>query len=444
MALRPAFIIVFAAALILSIFTVQYSEDVCIHAVLVEQVKLSPLSPDYYQPLDIRFTYPPLFHYLAYSITLFNVDILTATRIAGVLALSVFSAGCYLLAEKRKKRSGIYAGVFSLASGAVWQVFLFGEFPQLLATGLLASGLAFSKKPYLSGFFFGLTSLSHPLIGLIGLLFAFFLAFRDRKPAILATCIPLFAMWSGRYLLIAQNALAGSWGNSAGASGFISPAILALSLLLLSPALVILAAYHAYILLRRNVSGILDPLLILLTATFILSVFQVAPLQRKMFDLLALPVIVLAAGEIHRVRKHRMVIWTLIAVFAVLPLHQIHMHTREPYVTPEGLVQAALFLKNYDDKGFIVVAEERRWYGKSELIASQLAGKTPMDLSISMLEKPTPAYLSQLEYRKKMIEGYVPDTSVYIVSKYCSHNVIYENGQFRVCLTGYNLPPDST
>jgi hypothetical protein len=444
MALRPAFIIVFASALILSIFTVQYSEDVCIHAMIVEQLKLSPLSPDYYQPLDVRLTYPPLFHYLAYSLTLFHVDILTATRIAGVLALSVFSAGCYLLAEKGKKGSGIYAGIFSIASGAVWQVFLFGEFPQLLATGLLASGLAFSKKPYLSGLFFGLTSLSHPLIGLIGLLFAFFLAFRDRRPEILATCIPLFALWSGRYLLIAQNALAGSWGNSAGESGFLSPAILAESVLLLSPALAILAAYHAYRSLRRGVCGILNPLLILLIATFILSVFQVAPLQRKMFDLLALPVIVLAANHYHTLKKHRMLISILIALFALLPLQHIYLHTKEPYVTPEGLVQAALFLRNYDDKGFIIVAEERRWYGKSELIASQLARKTPMDPSISMLEKPTLAYLSQLEYRTKIMEGYVPDTSVYVVSQYCSHNVIYENGQFRVCLTGYNLPPDST
>ncbi len=440
------FILAVALALqvFVSIYGFGFSEDAYVHAEIARVVANNPIYPASYEPLaPVQFTYPPLFHYFSLVPYFFTHDFLLAVNIVGYSAVVIFPLAMFFVGSLFGLRVAAFSALFSVIISSFARVYFFGEFPQVLATVLLSFSFYFyvKRRYYVSGTFLGLVSLSHAFIGPFSYVMALFLLAIDFVKKnfsafkLLVPAVALSSFWLLRYSLIVLNAFHSEWNNVVNYSaypGVISLAIFSEYLInAVNPVLLLLSFVGMFFVIKAILAkGFSAPkhyfgLLFLFLTTFSFTIYHFPPFQLKMLDLLTIPVVLGAAIAVDRslslvLNQKRSFLIAAAVLFALFiaasfmlgPIRTINDYKAQKFHIPEEVKQAALFLEGYDKNlSRIIVVDEYRRYGKSELIVSRLSGKLPLDAVISDLESYSPEYQQRLSDRQKIISFFNSDSA---------------------------------
>ena len=403
--------------------------DAAMHAEIVEIVRQQPVPRTWEPYAKTSFTYPPLFHWLAAMLPLEAID---AVRALGLAVWLLFPVAVYsLVATYSRRVAPVAAALISLVP-SFSTIFIYGEFPQLLAMLLLVLQWAFLRRGKLlaAGVFAGLVVLSHPFVALAAAaLQAFFVAQKvqvrkgvsaqaqhrgndaGRSALLSLFVIPLVASpWIPAYVAIAGNALAGDWENVSynavqpvfGFWGFGQIAGFLFGVHGLTVLVVLLA-----------LAGFFTTKDVLLRGFFAVcaafTVFHLPFTQLKVLDLLALPAVALAAIGLVRLGGKRWKLAAGIAIVALLAVQVEHFgRARADWFNHEiapgaELIDAAEWLGEFDQRRVRIYAHE------ASVWAGVLAGKLPLDPGVSFIEAFSGDYKEQLamnsEIKKVVNEG---------------------------------------
>lgn len=467
----------------LALYGFGLAEDSYVHAEIARIISNDMFYPVSYEPLaPVALTYPPLFHYLSLIPLFFSGSFVFAVNFMGYLAVLAFPAAMFLLGSLFGYRVASFSAIFSVIIAGFAHVYFFGEFPQVLAMVLLPLFIYFyaKKKYYVSGSFLGLAFLSHVFVGPFAYAVAAFLlaiSFVKRNFVafkLLVTTLPVSFLWLHRYLLIVQNALLGRWHNTVNYGvypGFVGLAMLSEYAMKLNPVLLIFSFIGIFLVFKTIIAKRLSApshyiaVAFLFLTTLGFTVYHFPPFQLKMLDLLTIPVVICAAIAADKVlslvHSNRALLFTMYAVvtlfvsvsFVLGPFNVMSSYKEsKQYHLPNEFKNASAFLKDYDaNMSRIIVVDDYRRYGKSELIASRLSGKLPVEATISDLEYYTPDYRQRLSDRKKIIEFFnsatpaLNDTTTvtgllekhgirYVFAKTCRlGKAVFENNVVRIC-----------
>ncbi|MBI2580903.1 hypothetical protein HYV85_03780 [Candidatus Woesearchaeota archaeon] len=478
-------------ALLLQLFVVVYgfgfAEDAYIHAEIVKVVANNFFHPTSYEPLaSVKLTYPPFFHYLSMIPFLFVHDFVLAVNIMGSLAALAFPLVMFLAGSVFGSRVAAFSALFSVIIATFAHVSFFGEFPEVLAMDLLPLFFYFymRKRYYVSGISLGLTFLSHSFVGPFAYFTAAFLLaidFVKKNFSAFKLLLPaafLSFLWLPQYLLIVVNAAFGRWHNTINYSaypGFVPLAILSEYVNKLNQPLLLLSLIGIFLSFKEVFKAVIEKrfstpspylaLAFLFLTTSAFTIYHFPPFQLKMLDLFTIPVVLGAAVAVDRallilpLHKHSFLAAAsvVLAVFVVIsfifgPFKAMSDYKEgKQYHLPGEVRQASDFLKDYDSgESRLVVVDEYRKYGKSELIVSRLSGKLPLEAAISDLEHYSPEYQQRLADRQKVIEAFKSEgtstafTDVmrllqkhgvrYVFARNCVlGKIVFENALVRVC-----------
>jgi hypothetical protein len=421
-------------------YPVSITHDSAIHSEIVSII-LRQGYPVSWQPYaDNGFTYPPLFHYIASIPALIGISPVDAVRITGIMIWSLLPLFFYLLGSLYGRKTAAVSAALSILVPFLSNVFIFGEFPQLLAMELLVLELYCLKrgKYFTSGILTGLAVLCHPFMWIISMLaYLYYVlpaAARDAKAAYLLTIPAAVALpWIPKYFQILMNMLSGRWQNVVyneyqPVFWFWPPETLANYLFGLN--------YFTPVIIALSVFGFLKVkdrfIRLLFAATLIFSVYHIPYTQLKIFDTLAIPAVILSSVGIielsKRVKKHdarygtAILVMFLVAMACVQAYHFDFAKTAWPNIriSPDKpLYDAATWLGTYD-------GEEARIYAESAPSWSgALSRKIPLEPEITYLESFSDSYREQIAANEMMKErldagGDVTD----IVEKYSLKYVI--------------------
>lgn len=388
--------------------------DAAMHAEIVELVRQQGYPRTWEPYAKTSFTYPPLFHWLAATLPLDAID---AVRALGLVVWLLFPIAMYFLVATYSRRAAPVAAAFISLVPSFSTIFIYGEFPQLLAMLLLVLQWMFLRRGKLlaASVFAGLVVLSHPFVALAAAaLQAFFVVQKVRaqhrgnyaaRNALLSLfVIPLVAsLWMPAYAQIARNALAGEWENAAYNAmqpvfGFWSFGQIAGFLFGMSglTVLIMLLALAGFFAVRdRVLRGFFA-----VCAAF--TVFHLPFTQLKILDLLALPAVALAALGLVRLGGKRWKLAAGIAIVALLAVQVEHFgRARADWFNPEiapgaELIDAAGWLGEFDRRGVRIYAHEASAW------AGVLAGKLPLDPDVSFIEAFSDDYKNQLAAQEEI------------------------------------------
>jgi hypothetical protein len=450
------------------------TEDSAIHAQSIELVK-DQLYLLTYEPItNIKFTYPPFFYYIGSFMTFFSLSALQASQILGLLSFILFPISVYFLTKIWNIRAAIFAAIASTVSSSITIVFIFSQYPQILAFDFLVLGLYFyfSKKYKLSGVLFGFSILTHSFVGfttfflLIFLLIFRFAKDRNNLKDVLKTISITFLVslfWIYQYYLILLNMFGGTWNNvrwySIQGFGFVSIEGFWNMILRINPFIFFVSIFGLYILLiKKHIIKKEYSLTILLLFFLCLgfNIYHFPPAQYKFLDLWIIPVVVLfgiGCDEIiknFRVDLRLSLIYIIILILAVsgfFPIFEISKYHSNFSAINQETVEAAIWLKSYDNEKsrILLTINSSKKYKEnlnfnSELIFSQLSNKIPLDGTISDLEAYTEEYKKQLEDREKLIQNFSLDLAEkykikYIITDNCPLKTeeIYSKEGIKLC-----------
>lgn len=451
------FIIIFIFQLSLALysqFPTTITPDAAMHAEIVEIIKTQGFVRTWEPYAPNEFTYPPLFHYLAFGLTLFGLSAIDAVRALGIVVWLMFPVATYLLVGTYNKcvvgeceagghgehGAGVHCGWGPVVAAMLIAVvpsfsniFIYGEFPQLLAMLLFVwQWYALRKGRYVTGAVLcGLTFLTHVFVPLVSiLLLLYYFPRMVRRCRICSLKYPLIVFivalpWVPRYIIIIQNALLGAWENAQYNAvqpvfGF-WPAETIIDWLFGVHGLTVFMVPLALLGFFR----VKDRWLRLFFAFgLVFTVFHIPFTQLKIYDLFVLPVIVLASAGIVEVvgrvgvrlnemdrfgverRKGGVGVMGAVAVVAlvvVMGVLQVQ-HFQNAWVnwfnpeiapTPE-LADAAQWLGEHDKRAVRIYAHQASAW------AGVLSGKLPLNPDINYVEAFSEEYKKQLYWQQKM------------------------------------------
>ena len=404
-------------------------EDEAIHTEIAMILREQGYPTSYLPVSDIVFTYPPLFHFIALIISFFGVPLHLAVRLLGILAFSTFPLLMYAVCCQFEKRAAIFGAVAAATSANILIVFLFSEFPQILAFDFFVLGLFYwwRQKPTSSGIFFGLVVLTHPFMGLFTIAFCgvLVLVYKTRQSlqaAVIAIIISL--AWSKQYFLIFTNIFFGHWNNIrwyGNGPGFISLENLVNFFIIRLGIIPVILSVIGFFFLWRGSNQTREEKWVISILTLIplfFTFYHYPAFQYKFLDLLTIPLIIVASIAVQKSEGNVSERWFFTGLFLFLCIGvgvQMYIvtdyHSKFFALEPE-LESAANKLRTFDPvPSKIVVAihssarDKETLRFNSELVFSQIANKIPLDGTISDLEAYTQSYRQQLLDREEIILG---------------------------------------
>jgi hypothetical protein len=403
-------------------YPVSLFHDPAMHSEIVYMIREQGY-PTTWQPFaENEFTYPPLFHYLSLFVSVTGISLIDSVRLAGILFFLLIPISMYLYLSSFKKidkNIPIMSAAGIAFMPLVGNIFLLGEFPQVLAMALIILMLYTIKteRHLWTALITGLVVLAHPFM-FIAAIILFLYNLKNMKSkgikiillyfliAILVSCI-----WLPGYLGIYSNAASGQWQNAVYNLeqpffwfwpsqdiikflfdwNFLTPVILPLSVI-------------GFI---KTKNSFLRSFFLL---CFAFTVFHLPFTQLKIYDLFAIPSVIMAAFGVNCIfqktsawknpiaRLSPIIIFILLmGIFQVA--HFVHAKNNWTYgnETPDpALIQSAIWLNGYDSSFVrIYSTDATEWVGI-------LSNKMPLNPSVSSLEAYSDEYKRQLEANNKI------------------------------------------
>ncbi|MBI2085179.1 MAG: hypothetical protein HYT71_01560 [Candidatus Aenigmarchaeota archaeon] len=396
--------------------------DPALHGEISAYILPKNFIPANWQPLsDVAYTYPPLFHWLAFLISLTGVEAYRVVISMGLFLYALFPVTFYLYGLSFGKKEAIWFSFFGAVQASLIEVFAAGEYPQLLSMNLLLIVLFFlNKRSYgNAAIFSGLVLLSHTFstVYMAALLMVHYLIhmkrikMQDVMKFVFAAFLVSF-VWVTKYLEIANSALKGSWENTIWyyQSGFVGLDKISSMFFSVMPGsrmgfvLLLLSLAGSFYLYRRK--NYFPLAIFLFTIAF--TIFHIPGTQYKFPDMLAIAAPPLAAIGLIRLLEKRSigklaVLSVLLLIVLVNPymnannLRNCCVSTDIPNVDQANL---AKWLRVYDSSNSVLLAD-----GNYEVWFSLIANKYPMNPRVSELEVFTDNYRLRLSDRLDVLEG---------------------------------------
>jgi hypothetical protein len=399
-------------------YPVSITHDPAIHSEIVNILRQQGY-PNSWEPYASNdFTYPPLFHYIVLLFSLVGFPLADAVIMVGIILWAMIPLCAYLLGSLYDRKVALLSAAVFVLLPFLSNVFIFGEFPQLLAMELLMLELYYLKKGryLMAGIMTGLVFLSHPFMPIVSfLVYLYFVLpplFSEKKPLyplLLLLPFAISAAWLPKYVMIAMNMFSGDWQNVV--YNAYQPVFWFWPAETLSKYLFGLDYFTPLILVLSfiGLSVTKDRFIkIFFIACFAFSVFHVPYTQLKIFDVLTIPAALLASFGVIEVSKYFRNRGPLVIIFFVAMLLAFQLYhfsyAKNVWFDPEisaepSLQEAALWLGEHDKNNVKVYVDRApAWFGV-------LSGKIPLEPEISYLEKFSDAYMKQRETNQKIKEG---------------------------------------
>jgi hypothetical protein len=420
--LKGDFLYVVLPLMIISLFfgiyihyPVSITYDPAMHGEIVNII-LHQGYPNTWEPYaNNEFTYTPLFHYLSLVPHLLGLSVIDSVMAVGIILWAFLPLCAYLLGSLYGRKIALLSAAVSALLPFFSNIFILGEFPQLLAMELLILEIYFLKKGKLieSGIITGLVILSHPFIWIVSVLaYLYFLvpsSLKNRKniPYILVP-VAVSSVWLPKYFQIFMNMLSGEWENivfNAEQPNFWFWSLESLSKYLFD------LNYFTPVIIILSFIGLLKTrdrfMQIFFVSCFILSVYHIPYTQLKVLDLLTIPSIFLTSIGVKEIsnyfKKYGLIVLAAF-VIVMFSFQAYHFYYADKLwfnsdISPEPpLYQASVWLGNYDkNPARIYVDSAPAWVGI-------LSSKIPLEPQISYLERFSRDYLNQLELRNAIKE----------------------------------------
>ena len=413
-------------------YPVSITNDPAIHSEIVNVMQHQGY-PSTWEPYAVNdFTYPPLFHFFALLLNLLGVPAIDSVRIIGIILWALLPVAAYAFGSVYGRKTAMLSAFMSLSLPFLSNVFIFGEFPQLMATELLIMEIYFLKKGKYaySGIAVGLAILSHPFIAVVSfmvyLYFVLPISLGKIKNFLL---IPLpFVVslpWITKYMQIFFNMYSGTWQNTVyneyqPAFWFWPADTLAKYLFdfnYFTPIVLLLCCVG----LAKTEDKFLRSFFM---AAFLFSVFHLPYTQLKVFDVMAVPSLVLAPIGILEIAKRLRKCspkygFLAIAAFIIImsssqTYHFYHAKNfwTNPEISPEPpLYATALWLGEYDKTDArIYVDSAPAWLGA-------LSHKIPLEPEISYLERFSENYVEQQQINEMIKEKLMAKEEVSVLAR---------------------------
>jgi len=396
-------------------YPVSITYDPAMHGEIVNII-LHQGYPNTWEPYaNNEFTYTPLFHYLSLVPHFLGLSVIDSVMAAGIILWALLPLCAYLLGSFYGRKIALLSAAVSAFLPFLSNIFILGEFPQLLAMELLILEIYFLKKGKLleSGVITGLVILSHPFVWIISVLaYLYFLipsSIKNRKniPYIL---VPLAVSlpWLPKYLQILMNVLSGEWKNVV--FNLEQPNFWFWSMESLAKYLFDLN-YFTPVIIILSFMGLVKTrdrfMQVFFISCFIFSVYHIPYTQLKVFDLLTIPSIFLASIGIKELSDYfKKYGFVVLSAFVILmfSFQAYHFNYADRFwfnseISPEPpLYQASIWLGGYDKN------PERIYVDSAPAWVGMLSNKIPLEPQISYLERFSRDYLDQLELRKRIRE----------------------------------------
>lgn len=402
--------------------------DPALHAEIAGYVIPEAAIPDTWKPLaDVAYTYPPLFHWLAFLFSLTGVETYRVVVLMGLFLYALFPVAFYLYGLAFGKKEAVMFSFFGAIQASLVEVFAAGEYPQLLSMNLLLIALYFlSKKSYgPAAIFSGLVALSHTFTALyMAALVAIYYLSGGRKANTrintrhILTFLPIFLIvssaWVPKYIQITDNAINHRWENTIWYYGaglidaekingiffsLLPGSRIGLIMFLLS------AAGLAYAYRRKACQS----WIFLFTTAFVL--FHIPGTQYKFLDMLAIAVPPVAASGVTWIIKKtggmqslaKILLAAFLSAFLLVNPYANATNLRNCCVSddvPSGeKIKLAEWLKTIDGAPSILIAD-----GKYEAWFAVIAEKYPMNPRVSELEVFTNRYREMITDRQTLLD----------------------------------------
>lgn len=385
--------------------------DAAMHAEIVVAIQEQGWITAWMPYAQNEYTYPPLFHYIAVLLPLEPID---SVRVLGILIWLTLPVALYgVVATYRRDIAFVAAALVGLVP-SFSNVFIYGEFPQVMAMVLLLWEWRLARRGRMAwaGFVAGLIVLTHVFFALVGLLFfCYYWCRRSNSTRELRTnpdwrsLVGLVVMlpWLPAYGTIVQNALSGGWENvrynaTQPVFGFWPMQVSAdwlVGIEGLTPVLLPLAIIGFWKVKDVFLRGVF-------VFALAFTLFHIPFTQLKILDFLAVPVVMLAAIalmelQMKRAGRNAIIVAIVVCLAAVQGLHfwntQVNWLNPDIAPTPD-LTDAAEWLVEYDPSFVRVYAHQASaWVGI-------LAHKLPLDPDITHLERFSDEYKAQLGVQK--------------------------------------------
>src|SRR3989344_3811411 len=111
-------------------FPTTITPDTAMHAEIVEAIGHQGFITTWEPYTENRYTYPPLFHYIAFLLPLEPID---AVRALGIVLWIVLPIVMYFVASTYDRKAGLIAAVLIGLVPVFSNVFIYGEFPKTQA-----------------------------------------------------------------------------------------------------------------------------------------------------------------------------------------------------------------------------------------------------------------------------------------------------------------------
>jgi len=421
--------------------------DAAMHAEIVELIGQQGYVTTWQPYADNAYTYPPLFHYLAFLLPLESID---AVRALGIVLWLVLPVVMYLLVSTFNKKAGMIAAFLVVLVPSFSNVFIYSEFPQLLAMILLLLEwyLLRTERVSWAACTVGVIGLTHVFFVLIAaLLFLVHTKVRDWKYGMLALLV--MVPWLPAYVRVVMNVLFGQWENvrynaTQPVFGFWGTKELYdwfVGVHGLTAVLVILSVYGFFVTKDRILRGIF-------VFSVFFTVFHVPFTQLKILDLLAFPVVMLASLAITSLPLKtfwkKSVVVIVVVFMLIVQVNHFYVAKKwwlNPEIAPtEEFADAARWLGEYDDS---VV---RVYFHQASAWGGILAHKLPLEPDITHLEAFSESYRKQIDGQREIKDALADrkEIDIAIVKKYdvkylvvpveleSQLDLLYENGVWGV------------
>ncbi len=395
--------------------------DPALHTEIASYVIGNSFFPSTWAPLaDVKYTYPPLFHWIAFLLSASGFETYKIVIFTGLFLYALFPISFYIYGRAFGEKEAVLFSFFGAIQASLIEVFAAGEYPQLLSMNLLVIVLYFlEKKNYLNaGIFSGLTVLSHAFTALYTaalIAIHYFLVRKKIKSEhafvfILAAFLMSVA-WLPRYMEIADNAINNRWENTIWyyKPGFVGAEKISDMFFSVMPGsrmggiLLLLSAAGIFYLRTKKIYFPIAAFVF----TLIFTIFHAPGTQYKFPDMLAIAVTPLAAMGVFNLSKK-----ASLGKFAVLGAMML-MVAFNPYVNATNLhnccvskdipnqaqTNLAEWIKNNDTSRSSMLVD-----GDHEVWLALIAHKYPMNPRISELEVFTDNYRQLLDGRKNAID----------------------------------------
>lgn len=440
--------------------------DPAMHSEVVDPVISTQIYPLTWSPLaDTKYTYPPLFHWLAFLISRFGIEPVTAVIFLGLVLYAVFPFCLYLLGSFWSRKIGLLSAIAGAFISSWSFVFLAGEYPQLLAMDLSVVFIYYYlKRDYVkSGVFLGLTFLSHPFVPVYLTIFVLIHSFlelgRKNKDFFITSlkclmiALVITSIWLPQYFMIIQSATTHQWRNvrwyyKPGFVGFEEVNSLFFSFTpmgRINPVIFILSLAGAGLILKKGFKndkkGDKTALLVLFLFMVAFSVFHIPGTQYKFPDMLSIAIPPLSAlgisyssGKLNgskRVKNLIVVLIALVFLFSAYNVGLVNLNfysNKQKFVSTPYAREAGLWLRNYDPEYSRIVKT-----GEDEVWFSVISHKYAMDPMITDLEVLTENTKAQMGDREIIIEKINQSKAISgLVEKYEIRYVITEGFEASV------------